>query len=68
MADGNQREFKLRFARVCLAECAHRRHGPVVNGRNVNRDFYWSLFEWAQRQRREAAAMAPQPAQTVLFA
>lgn len=50
MAD--DRAFAIYYARVMLAECAHRRRSWV------NRDFYWSLFADAQRARREAAALS----------
>jgi hypothetical protein len=42
------RAFHLHCARVMLAECARRRHSWV------NRKYYWSLFAFAQRERREA--------------
>jgi hypothetical protein len=56
------REFRIHVARVHLAECARRRRS------HVNRDFYWHLFAWAQRSRREAAAMPRTPSQGGLFA
>jgi hypothetical protein len=63
------RELQIHVARVQLAECARRRHGPLDrNGRNVNRDFYWLLFGYAQTCRRRAAAMAREPKQEALFA
>jgi hypothetical protein len=55
------RAFLLHVARVHLAECARRRTG------RVNRDFYWSLFAWAQNARRRAAALR-EPTQSGLFA
>lgn len=66
----SDRAFRLHCARVYLAECSRRRHGPVVGERrhNVNGDFYWTLFGWAQRQRREAAAISRDPVQGGLFA
>jgi hypothetical protein len=45
----DDRAFHLHCARVMLAECAHRRHSWV------NRNFYWSLFAFAQQERRAAA-------------
>lgn len=56
------REFQIHVARVHLAECARRRrHWP-------SRDFYWSLFAWAQDARRRAAAISREPQQGGLFA
>jgi len=64
-----ERELQIHVAKVQLAECARRRHGPLDrDGRNVNRDFYWSLFGWAQARRRKAAAMPREPMQAGLFA
>ena len=49
------RAFMIHTARVHLRECQLRRHSCA------NRNFYWSLFAWAQRCRREAARLrAPQ--------
>lgn len=59
MADGS-RQFLIHCARVHLAECRARRHS------RVNRDFYWSLFGWAQHCRRRAEA-AREPVQGGLF-
>jgi hypothetical protein len=42
------RTFQLHYARVLLCEARRRRH----QGR-----FYWSLIAWAQKARREAAAI-----------
>lgn len=55
------RAFCIRVARVHLNECRARRHS------RANRDFYWSLFAWAQRARRRAAA-SREPVQGGLFA
>ncbi len=48
MHDESSRDHCLHVARVMLSECSRRRHG------HVNRDFYWSLFGWAQAARRRA--------------
>lgn len=55
------RELKIHVARVQLNECRARRHCPV------NRDFYWTLFNYAQKCRRDAASMGV-PVQGGLFA
>jgi hypothetical protein len=56
----DDRQFQIHVARVHLAECARRRqHWP-------SRDFYWSLFAWAQKARRQAAAMPREPQQAGL--
>ena len=47
----DDRAFAIHCARVYLAEAGRRRHSWV------NRDFYWSLFAWAQQARREAAVL-----------
>lgn len=39
----------LHVARALLGECAKRRHS------RVDRNFYWTLFAWAQDARRRAA-------------
>lgn len=57
MAD---RAFLIHAAKVHLRECQLRRHS------RANRNFYWSLFAWAQRCRREA--VAARPPQGELFA
>ena len=57
----NDRAFQIHFARVHLAECRARRHS------RPNRDFYWFLFASAQRARRRAAEIRPEPAQGGLF-
>ena len=57
----DDREFRIHFARVHLNECRVRRHS------RVNRDFYWRLFESAQRARRQAAAIRSLPLQRGLF-
>lgn len=49
----DDRAFLIHAAKVHLRECQLRRHS------RVNRNFYWSLFAWAQRCRREAAAARP---------
>jgi hypothetical protein len=54
------RAFRIHCAKVHLAECSRRRRDPV------SRNFYWRLFAWAQKCRREAAAMRL-PAQQALF-
>ncbi|MFC4727133.1 hypothetical protein [Coralloluteibacterium thermophilus] len=56
----NERDFAIFIARVHLRECAARRHHPA------NRQFYWSLFAFAQASRRRAAA-AREPVQGGLF-
>lgn len=58
----DERAFKIHVARVQLNECRARRHHPA------NRTFYWSLFDYAQKCRREAAAMSRRPEQGGLFA
>ena len=55
------RAFLIFSARVHMRECAARRHS------HVNRNFYWHLFAWAQRCRREAS-IASEPTQRELFA
>lgn len=57
----NDRAFYIRVARVHLNECRARRHS------RVNRDFYWSLFAWAQHSRRRAADVKAEPVQGGLF-
>jgi len=52
------RAFLIFYARVLLRECAARR------GSN---DFYWMLFDGAQRARREVKALSRQPRQLRLF-
>lgn len=49
----DDRAFMIHAAKVHLRECQLRRHS------RVNRNFYWSLFAWAQRCRREAADARP---------
>lgn len=44
------RAFAIFYARVMLRECSLRRD-------RVNRDFWWTLFNAAQRARRRAADM-----------
>lgn len=39
----------LHVAHALLGECAKRRHSAV------NRNFYWTLFGWAQNARRRYA-------------
>lgn len=46
----DDRAFLIHTAKVHLRECQLRRHSEV------NRNFYWGLFAWAQRCRRDAAA------------
>lgn len=58
----DDRALKIHVARVQLNECRARRHS------RVNRDFYWTLFLYAQKCRRAAAAMRPEPVQGGLFA
>lgn len=57
----NEREFLIHLAKVHLAECARRRR--VASWR----DFYWTVFGWAQNARRRAAQQITQPAQGELF-
>jgi hypothetical protein len=65
----SDREALLHHARVMLAECARRRQGPLDGrGHNVNADFYWGLFAWAQAVRRSVARLPQMPAQGGLFA
>ena len=49
-------------AKVGLAECRARRHDAV------NRNWYWIVFAWSQRNRRQAQQVRPEPAQGGLFA
>lgn len=56
----NERELKIHVARVQLNECRSRRHDPV------NRFFYWTLFHYAQKCRRDAAKLR-EPEQAGLF-
>jgi len=58
----DDRAFKIHAAKVQLNECRARRHSWV------NRHFYWTLFHYAQKCRRDAAAMSRQPEQGGLFA
>lgn len=51
------RESLIHLAGAYLTECRARRHDPV------NRNFYWTLFAWAQATRRRVVA----PLQRELF-
>ena len=42
------REDHIRYAKVCLTECARRRR--LASWTN----FYWTVFAWAQHARRRA--------------
>ena len=52
------RAFLIYYAKVMLRESAARR------GRGA---FHWTLFAWAQKARREAAAIDVRPRQRDLF-
>lgn len=57
----DDRALKLHVARVQLNECRARRHSWV------NRNFYWTMFHYAQKCRRDAAAMPREQEQADLF-
>jgi hypothetical protein len=57
----DDRQLKIHVARVQLNECRARRHS------RVNRHFYWHLFHYAQKCRRDAAAISREPRQGGLF-
>lgn len=56
-----RRAFLIYYAKVMLRESGARRASPV------NNPFHWTLFDAAQRARREAAAIDVRPAQIDLF-
>jgi hypothetical protein len=57
-----ERDENIRQARVYLTEARNRR------ARRADRNFYWSLLNWAARCRRRAAACITKPPQGDLFA
>ena len=56
-----RREFLKFNARALLSEARNRRHSPA------NKDFYWTLLQWAANARREAFSINVAPAQGELF-
>ena len=55
------REDHIHFAKVNLTECARRRN--LISWK----DFYWTVFGWAQNARRRAAACGTEPTQQDMF-